>query len=107
MRFPFQRFQNTMRAVGHFSLFIMAKILRKQYKKPHQYNNENFMIFENPCGANCHIMKFCGTYKKHAGGNGNLIINFAWPKLIIHDQTSIWGQLIDHSLPETCAPYEP
>jgi len=27
IRFPFQRFQNTMLASGHFSLFIMAKIL--------------------------------------------------------------------------------
>ena len=24
--------------------------------------------------------KFCGICKKHAGGNGNLIINFAWPR---------------------------
>ena len=39
-------------------------------------------IFENPCGANCHIMKFCGTCKKHAGGNGNLMIQLclAWLK---------------------------
>jgi len=43
IRFPFQRFQNAMLAGGHFSLFIMAKILRKQYKKPHQCINENFL----------------------------------------------------------------
>ena len=33
IRFPFQGFQNSMRAGGHFSLFIMTKILRKQCKK--------------------------------------------------------------------------
>ena len=68
-----------MRVGGHFSLFIMPKILRKQYKKPYHYNTEILWILENPCGANCHIMKFFGTCKKHVGGNGNLIINFAWP----------------------------
>ena len=36
-------------------------------------------IFENPYDANFHIMKICGTCKKHAGGNRNLMINFAWP----------------------------
>jgi len=41
IRFPFQGFQNNMREGGHFSLFIMTKILRNQLKKPHQYNNEN------------------------------------------------------------------
>ena len=41
IRFPFQDFQNSMRDVGHFSLFIMTEILRKQCKKPHQYNNVN------------------------------------------------------------------
>ena len=32
IRFPFQGFQNNMWAGGHFSLFIMAKILRKLQK---------------------------------------------------------------------------
>ena len=49
----------------------MAKILRKQYQnlisviilKIVNIENENFMVFA----------------EKHAGGNGNLIINFAWP----------------------------
>ena len=43
IRFPFQGFQNSMREGGHFSLFIMTKILRKQFKKLYQYNNENFV----------------------------------------------------------------
>ena len=50
IRFPFQGLQNSMREGGHFSLFIMIKILRKQFKKPHQCNNEKFVIIENPCG---------------------------------------------------------
>ena len=33
IRFPFQGFQNSMQAGGHFSLFIITKI--KQCKKPH------------------------------------------------------------------------
>ena len=40
IRFLFQGFQNSMRQGGHFSLFIMTKILRKKFKKPHQCNNE-------------------------------------------------------------------
>ena len=35
IRFLFQGFQNSMRAGGHFSLFIITKILIKQCKKPH------------------------------------------------------------------------
>jgi len=35
IRFPFQDFQNSMQAGSHFSLFIMAKILRKLQKNPH------------------------------------------------------------------------
>ena len=30
--FPFQDFQNIMRAEGHYSLFIMAKTLKKTLK---------------------------------------------------------------------------
>jgi len=45
----------------------MIKILRKQLKKPYRYNNENF---ENPCGANCHIMKIFVALAKG---------NFTWP----------------------------
>ena len=68
-----------MREGGHFSLFIMTKILRKQFKKPHQYNNEKFVKI--------HVVqiaiswKFCGTCQKHADRNRNLLINFAWSKL--------------------------
>jgi len=37
-------------------------------------------IFENLCGANCHIIKiFWYLQKKHEGRNENLMINFAWP----------------------------
>jgi len=43
VRFLFQGFQNSMREGGHFSLFIMTKILIKQFKKPHQYDNEKFV----------------------------------------------------------------
>ena len=43
IRFPFQGFLNSLREGGHFSLFIMTKILRKQFKKPHQYDNEKFV----------------------------------------------------------------
>jgi len=38
--FPFQDFQNIMQAEGHFSLFIMAKILKKTLKLASFYNNE-------------------------------------------------------------------
>ena len=71
IRFPFQGFQNSKRAGGHFSLFIMTKILRKQCKKPHQCNNENYktimknlQIFENSCSANFHIMKILWYLQK-------------------------------------------
>ena len=38
------------------------------------------IYLKNPCGANFHVMKILWyLQKKHAGGNGNLIINFAWP----------------------------
>jgi len=41
IRSPFQGFQNSMRAGGHFSLFIMTKILRNSTKKLiSSYNNE-------------------------------------------------------------------
>jgi len=57
MSFLFQGFQNSVRVVGHFSLFIMTKILRKQFKKPDQYNNENLPYDQN----------FVVLVKKHAG----------------------------------------
>ena len=38
--FPFQDFQNIMQAEGHYSLFIMAKTLKKTLKYTHYYNNE-------------------------------------------------------------------
>ena len=41
IKFPFQGFQNSILEGSHFSLFIMTKILRKQYKNAHQYTNEN------------------------------------------------------------------
>jgi len=44
IRFPFQGFQNSMWEGGHFSLFIMTKILRKQFKTSSIYNNENFVV---------------------------------------------------------------
>jgi len=78
--FPFQGFQNSMREGGHFSLFVMTEILRKQLKKPHHYSNEYFVNISKsmrcklPCNEN-----FVVLAKKHAGGNRNLIINFAWP----------------------------
>ena len=53
-----------MWAGGHFSLFIITKILRKQFKKFHQYNNE---MLQNPCGTNFHAIKFYNTFKKAYG----------------------------------------
>ena len=41
----------------------VIKILRKQLKKPYQYNNENC---ENPCGANYHTMKILWHLQKVA-----------------------------------------
>jgi len=35
IRFLFKGFQNSMQAGGHFSLFIMTRMLRKQCKKLH------------------------------------------------------------------------
>ena len=41
--FPFQGFQNNMWAGGHLSLFIMAKILKKQFKNLINTHNKNFV----------------------------------------------------------------
>ena len=43
--------------------------------------NENFLVFA----------------KKHAGGNGNLIINFAWPKLANHVETESKQHFYEHN----------
>ena len=67
IRFPFQGLQNSMREGGHFSLFIMIKILRKQFKKPHQCNNEKFVIIEIRAVKNCHIMKILWYFQKSCG----------------------------------------
>ena len=72
-----------MREGGHFSLFIMTKILRKQFKKPHQYNNENFvnilksMLCKLPYDENFVIL----AKSMRAETGINLMINFAWPYL--------------------------
>ena len=53
-------------------------------------------MFENPCGANSHIVNenFVGFCKKRAGGNGNLIINFAWSYVCMYAcDCIIWGSL--------------
>jgi len=67
IRFSFQCFQNSMREDK--LLFIMTKILRKQFKKPHQYINENFVNIYMKIHAvlNCHTMKICGIYKMETG----------------------------------------
>jgi len=68
------------RRVVIFLLFIVTKILRKQFKKPYQQNNENFAKFKNPCIVNCHIMKNLWYLQEACG---NLMINFARPKRMI------------------------
>ena len=60
IRFPFQGFQNNMWADGHFSLFIMAKILRKLQKTSIMKSYKKIMKFckylkIHACGANFHI----------------------------------------------------
>ena len=54
-------------------------------------------MFENPCGAN--FENFVVFAKKHAGGNGNLIINFAWPNRSIamdHCQSVLYLESYKH-----------
>ena len=87
-----------MREGGHFSLFIMTKILRKQFKNLINTIMKILWMLKNPCGVNWHIMKFCGTCKKHAGRNGNLIIYFAWP----HYQFCQNDMVVQKDRPATC-----
>ena len=87
IRFPFQSFQNSMREGGHFHFSLWLKSWENSSK------SLIYTIMKYLWGANCHTMKNLWYLQKHAGRNGNLIINFAWPNSSFISFLNLWWNL--------------